>query len=661
MRALVGHAFAAALATVSALGACGDDGALPVADGCNPLGYQHCMAPWPSSVFEVPDATTRTGQRLAIPTGTLLTHVEGQIIDPAPWNLADGFSAAAAIVTAFPGGVDPANLVDQAHFADSLGDTSPTVLLDLTTGERVAHFAEVDVPAAATPDRQALFLRPAARLIANRRYAVAIRSSLRGKTGGALPISPGFRAVLDGAATSHPLLERARPRLEATVAALEAAGVPRTELVQAWDFTVASDEHVRRLPTAARDRAIVELDRTPQTARLVRDEPIEDGVLTRRRVDGFVTAPLFLTQDGVYAAGTELATGPDGLPVFQRMYEIPFTAIIPACAYTAATPVAMMIYGHGLNGSGAQAAANFLRTTAQELCVIVAGTDMRGMSERDLVNIARALTDLNNAGAVFEVLVQGIVNHVALARALETVLAETVFVCRPEDATATGCRSGARLADPSRVYYYGLSQGHIFGTAHMAYLPTVRRGVLGVGGGNYSTMLERSTDWPGYRMIMIGAYPDPLDVVMAVNLFQQRWDQTETSGVANVVLAGTPTGVPPKQVLLHMAVGDEQVPNLSTEWQARTMGIPALLPGSSYLPYGMTGVAGPIANGSALVIMDGGAPPFPLTNEPALDTGMHDLTRNQAASRRQMRQFFETGVVVNECDGPCMCAAGKCD
>ena len=61
------------------------------------------------------------------------------------------------------------------------------------------------------------------------------------------------------------------------------------------------------------------------------------------------------------------------------------------------------------------------------------------------------------------------------------------------------------------------------------------------------------------------------------------------------------------------------------------------------------------------MIMDGGAPSPPLSNEPSPDTGMHSLTRNQAASRRQIKHFFDTGEVRNECDGACFCAAGKCD
>lgn len=653
----------AALVGALALAGCGDSAlTLPVADNCNPLGFDHCMAPWPSSAFEVADTTTMTGRKLAIPAQTLLVNAEGRYADPTPWNRADGFSATAPMVLNFPTGVEPAPLADPTEIDLSLTDASPTVVVDMTTGEKVAHFAEVDVPAADTPGRQALYIRPVARLTARHRYAVGIKKLLKAKDGSELPVPAGFTALLDGTITTHPLLEAMRPRFGEVLAALAQAGVPADQLVVAWDFTVASDEFVRRLPTSARDQALVDLDREPSTVRITGDQQVGDGTQIRRRIDGVLTAPLFLTNQGSYDAGTTLALGADGLPALQGRYEIPFTAIIPACAYQPGhAPVGIMMYGHGLNGSGEQAASGVLRDTAAAICVISIGTDMRGMNELNIGNIARALTDLNHADEVMEVLVQGITDHVTLARAMETVLPNQVFVCQAADHTATGCTTGRTLADPTKLYYYGLSQGHIFGTAVMAYVPNIKRGVLGVGGGGYSLMLERSSDWPTYRSILLGAYADPLDVVMAINLFQQRWDETETSGIANVVLAGTATGTPPKQLLLHMAIGDDQVPNLSTEWQARTMGIPVILPASTRVPWGMTTQEAPVALGSGIVIMDGGAPPVPITNVPAPETGMHNLTRTQAASRRQIGTFFATGEIRNECDGACYCADHKCD
>jgi hypothetical protein len=59
--------------------------------------------------------------------------------------------------------------------------------------------------------------------------------------------------------------------------------------------------------------------------------------------------------------------------------------------------------------------------------------------------------------------------------------------------------------------------------------------------------------------------------------------------------------------------------------------------------------------------MDGGAPAPPLANVAPPDLGMHNLTRSQPAARRQIRQFFATGTIVNECAGACVCPAGACD
>ena len=82
----------------------------------------------------------------------------------------------------------------------------------------------------------------------------------------------------------------------------------------------------------------------------------------------------------------------------------------------------MIIYGHGLLGDSGQVASGAVRATAAELCMVVVGTDMRGMSTMDVGAVARALENLSHADEVMEVLVQGIVNHVALERAARTVL-----------------------------------------------------------------------------------------------------------------------------------------------------------------------------------------------------------------------------------------------
>ena len=635
--------------------ACSGGKALPIDANCNPLGFSaHCMTPWPSSVFETADATTATGRRLAIPEGTLPSNFVDIPIDPTPWNQADGFSPSAPIVMAFPGGVSADGLPPADDMDLSLAPDSPTVLLDMTTGQRVAHFAELDAPAEATPDSQALLIRPAARLIGGHRYAVAITTRVKAKDGGDLPVPPGFAALLDGKPTDHPLLESMRPRFKDVLAALDAAGISSDDLVVAWDFTVASDDFIHRDMIAARDRALSALASHTIAFTITSDAPIDDGSVIRRKVTGTFDAPLLLTNGGAFAPGTVIARDAQGLPAVQGFYQIPFTAIVPACAYTAAAPVGMVVYGHGLLGASNETAGGVQQTTAAELCMVLVGTDMRGMSGNDIPAVARTLNDANHAGEVFEVLEQGIVNHVALVQALKTTFATGLFV--------DPAQSGKSLVDPTKIYYYGLSQGAILGTSVMAYDKTITRAVLGVGGANYSMLLDRSGDWPTYAMILRGAYADPLDDTLLINLLQMRWDHTEGAGVASSVLAGTATGVPAKQIIMQIALSDPQVPNLGSYWQARTMGVPVLGP-SPTTPWGLTVQQSPLASGSALVIEDGGAPPPPTTNvpAPAQTPSMHDLTRNQPASRRQMLHFFQTGEIVNECAGACTCQTGACN
>jgi hypothetical protein len=628
-----------------ALAACGDT-SLGISQDCNPLGIAHCMAPWPNSVYEVDDPSTPTGRRLALPEGSLPVNDVGTTTDPTGWNIADGFSPAAPMVVAFPGGVSVDGLPPNDDYDLSISPDSPTVVLDMTTGERIPHFAEIDMQATDAPDSQALFIRPAARLIGGHRYAVAITNKVKAQDGGDLPISKGFAALRDGTRTDHKLLEAMRPRFADVLSALDNAGFAAKDLVLAWDFTVASDEGIHRDMIAARDRAVAALDGHAIAYTILTDDPVDDGSVIKRRITGTLDAPLFLSNGGGTQDGTVIVRDGDGLPVVQGFYQIPFTAIVPACAYTATTPVGMVIYGHGLMGDSGETAGGVQKTTSALLCLVFVGTDMRGMSSMDVPAVVRALNSISHADEVFEKLEQGLVNHVSLVRAMRTSFADTLFV--------DAANANKRLVDPTKVYYYGLSQGGIFGTAVMAYEPTITRGVLGVGAANYSMLLERSTDWPMYRLVVNGAYPDPMDVTLAINLFQMRWDKVEGSGIANTVLDGAPTGVPAKQILMQIALGDDQVPNLGSYWQARTMGIPAM-------PWGLTVSPAPLASGSALVIMDGGAPPPPVTNVPAPETGMHSMPRKQPATQRQIGDFYETGMIVNECSGACTCQTGACN
>lgn len=627
---------------------CGDTD-LATPDECNPLGGAACITPWPSSIYEEDDSSTATGRRVAITEGALPTNYDDITVSSAVYNKHDGFSPAAPLITAFETGVDPANLVHYTNYEASLTDASPTVIVDMETGELVAHFAELD---AREPDKiasQALYLRPAKMLEGGRRYAAAIKKTLKAKDGGELPISEGFQAILSGEKTTHPLLEKARPRYQEIFDALAQHGIDKNDLVVAWDFTTRTRASAQADLIDARAATLAALgtNATGFTFDVTTDEPHSDTRIARR-IDGTFDAPLFLDNINPTTGPTPQTTllrDADGKPATNGTFRFPFTAIIPQCALDADQPVPLLLYGHGLLGASNQVASGGTRAAAAEICAVAIGTDMLGMSERDVPNVALALNDGNNGHLIFDVLIQGMMNHIALVQVALGPMASTLFA---KD-------GGGSLIDPDRVYYYGISQGGIMGTTVCAIDPVIRRCVLQVGAINYSMMLERSRDWPRYRTTLIGAYEDPLEVALMINLMQQEWDRTEATSVADVITTTGLGDTPAKQVFMQIAIADDEVPNIASEYQARTMGVPLIMP-SPVMPYGLTPTTAPAQNG--ILFYDFGlGSTIPPVNEAPPDNDVHSNVRNKKATTDMMKHFYETGEIVNMCTGPngCVC------
>lgn len=635
-----GVAISAAVACAAAACGGGDDDGLGVAAECNPLGGAGCVTPWPSSIYEVDDAATATGRRLDLAPGSLPTNVDGIQVDPAPFNRRDGWSPAVQIFTAFPGGVDGGNLPGLGDIGASLAADSPTVIVDMETGERVAHFAELDVNAGEDYDEQALYLRPAARLRGGARYAVGIRRSLRARGGGELPMPPGFAAIVDGAETSHDRLERVRPRYDAIFAALEDAGVARDDLVVAWDFTTASDASLTADMLAARDVALDAMgDRAANMSYVVdEDAPVDDGAQIARRVIGTFEMPMLLAgNDGIDG----MARAADGTPEVVGTAELRFVAMVPACASSAA-PVPIMVFGHGFFGNINEAQGDYMRHVADQLCVVVVGTEWMGMSLADIAGAALALNDGNNTMKFGERIVQGIIGFITLEQLARGSMATDLLV-----------DGGGSIVDPTRVYFYGISQGGILGTTFMAMDPFIERGVIHVGAGNWSLLFERSIHWGQYGTILGGAYPGPLNMVIMEGVLQMGFDLSDPVHVA-------PGLVDDKQILMQIAVGDSAVSNVASFHQARTMGLPVLGP-AVFTPYGLDETAGPAP--SAFVMYDEQPEPMPhetnALNE--VDNGTHSSVRRRTAVVEQIRGFLFDGEIVHACgEGPCHCTTGAC-
>ena len=94
------------------------------------------------------------------------------------------------------------------NLARSLENDCPTIILDTVTGERVAHWTELDHTTPETHER-ALMMWPTQQFVESRRYIVVIRN-LKNENNQAITSSPAFAALRDGTPTQDPDIENRR-------------------------------------------------------------------------------------------------------------------------------------------------------------------------------------------------------------------------------------------------------------------------------------------------------------------------------------------------------------------------------------------------------------------------------------------------------------------
>jgi hypothetical protein len=633
-----------------------DDG-LPAS--CSPLRVAGaCMMPWPNAIYLKADSTTATGYRVSLPGEALPTvALTGAQLDPTRWNMADGFSPAGPAITYFAERIDPASLVPQTDIAASLQPGAATALVDMASNTLVAHFSGVDENVVKDDDRQALLITPAQRLLPGHRYAVAITSAVRTVDGGSPTPPPLFQSLASGHGPTDALSQAQIARLPDVLSALSVAGVPASTVVVAWDFVTASDESITGHVLSMRDRGLAAVGPSGAGYTVTsHDENMDSEVL--RRIRGTFTVPQFIDQTDETNPEAELTFDATGTPQLLGTYQAPFTIIVPAVAATKA-PLPIVIYGHGLFGNGeselGDAAGSYVQDFANLEGYVVVATDWIGLSSHENPvsqntnqAVALALTDFTKFPWITDRLQQALVNAMVLVRTMTGAIVNDPLM------TVTGKAGGAPVADPTRITYYGISLGGIMGLSFMGYDPDVTRGVLGCGGGFWATLFERSTNWKEAKVIIPASYPDSLDQQLLLALAQMQFDYSDPATVAPYVLASPLPGVPKKQLVMQMGIGDAQVANITTEMIARTSGIDMLAPAATQA-FGMTPKPGPLA--SALTTWDVQSKPVPPdTNQtPPDDNQVHQAIRRIPQAEEQTRVFYETGQVVDTCGGqPCV-------
>jgi hypothetical protein len=601
---------------------------------CDSLVPEYCIYPFPNNVFTTADAGTPTGRRLALVSSSLPIHESGQMLEPEVYNEADGFSAGQAMLTYLPN-ASAVGLPGWQDIDASLAENSPTVLIDAETGTRVPHWAEIDL-STGEPDGS-FMIRPAVRLADNTRYIVAIRD-VQNVDGDVIEPSESFRALRDLIASDDPSVEARRPLYADIFMRLEQAGVARDSLQIAWDFTTASVEHNTGDLLHMRDDALSMYDNEGPTYQIVSVDDAWETENIAYKIEGLIEVPLYLNQPGT---GARLVEDDQGVPQMQDTAQFRFMVMIPQSALL--EPAPLLQFGHGLLGDSLDVQTEHLRTFANEFNYVIFALDWIGMASDDQLFIANMLTTgtMHDFEGVSDRLHQGLLNFVLGARMMQTSFAED-----PDY---------GQYIDPSQIYYWGISQGGIFGGTYMSITPDIERGCLSVPGQPYNLLLNRSVDFDEYFQLLRDGYSDSRDLQVHLALIQMLWDHVEPNGYTHRFGEDPFPGTADREVLIRAAIGDHQVTTLGAHIMARAIGATHLDSGIREV-WGLDPVAGPTTTGSTYVEYSFGLPPDPIENIPQdACADPHGKLRRLPEARMQLDQFFQTGTTENFCPG------GVCD
>ena len=181
------------------------------------------------------------------------------------------------------------------------------------------------------------------------------------------------------------------------------------------------------------------------------------------------------------------------------------------------------------------------------------------------------------------------------------------------------------------------------GGALTAVAPDFTRASLGVGGMNYSVLLNRSVDFDQYAQIAFEpAYTDELERPLVLSIVQMLWDRGEANGYAHRMTDDPLPNTPAHEVLMNVGFGDHQVSTFTADTR-RGRSAPRSTTRSSTTAAGRTssrsGTCPRIGSypytGSALVYWDSG----PIRDDPTRST-----RRTCSAPTRRRSRTCRTGA-----------------
>lgn len=638
---------------------------------CDPMDVTRCVFPFPNDLYSLPNSSRETGRQLAIGLKSVITLGSSQsaTLGTERWTEADGFTIGAMILmNDVRIDLTQSDAVPITDMAKTYDTEAPILLLDAETGDRQLIWVERDSRGATIAD-QPIIIHVGANLEEGHRYIVAMRN-MKDSSGNPVSAPPGFALYRDDTPTGILPVEVRREHMDDLLDALTSFGIDRTSLYLAWDFTTQSSDSVIRRLLSMRDDAFGILG-SAAPAFTVISSVVNGSDPDIRNIRGTFQVPNYVK---TAVSGTPLNVGPDGLPVRTGAdFTANFSCTVPNTA-TAATPARISMYGHGLLGSASEVengSGGNIRNITKNHNMVFCATDWAGFAEDDILFVANVLGDFTNFPIFIDRQHQGIINMLFLGRLMK----------HPDGLSSDPNfqDGGQSILDTSDVFYDGNSQGGILGGVLAAFSQDATRFALGVPGMNYSTLLNRSTDFSEYDGILAAKYPASTDRNLLLSMAQTIWDRTDPNGHVRHQLSDNYPDTPAKKILGHIAFGDHQVAPVTMEVAARTNGLKIWKPGgvvvNKVLPdvtpyYGIDAMPALPWDGSGIVVWDAGNPAAPTSNVPPSDitssdpqwaalsacvssTGdPHSCPRKDPDAQDQKSAFLQSlGTITDTCGG----------
>src|SRR3954454_1041740 len=227
--------------------------AAPAAAKCDNFDPAVCLQPFPNNYFTKSDESSKTGLRVDFKLTDMPRNVAGKPIQPRQWNRNDGFSPGSLITTYVPG-LDLAKThgVPINDLARTYDKNAAIVVIDAKTLQRNLIWTEMDSLASSDSVRN-LIIRPARNFREGHTYIVALRD-LKDSNGATIPAGKAFSGYRDGTTS-----DSRSGHMNWIFGRLKKAGVKRSSLFLAWDFTVASERSLTERMLHIRDDAFAQL------------------------------------------------------------------------------------------------------------------------------------------------------------------------------------------------------------------------------------------------------------------------------------------------------------------------------------------------------------------------------------------------------------------